>query len=40
MHLNQRKYSSHLANDSEHNITIDLLQYLIKLQCKMEITTF
>ena len=29
-----------LANDSMHNVTIDLLQFRIKLQCKIEITTF
>jgi len=37
---NQRNYRCHLAIDSKHNVTIDLLQLLIKLQREMEITTF
>jgi len=38
--LKSTNYSYHLASDSMHNVTVDLLYFLIILLWKMEITTF
>jgi len=38
--LNQWNSCHRAINDSKYNVTVDLLQFLIKTQCKMEITTF
>jgi len=40
MNIHYHFIAAMLANDSMHNVTIDLLQFRIKLQCKIEITTF